>query len=502
LTPTGEARSLDRKTCSTGCALAARGAQEDASPHHPKEEESMARYHRRVGAALAASAALAFAGAAGAQQSISVWFTKAFYPAEEQALQEVIKKFEAKTGVKVDLSLYSPEDVVTKSVAAVEAGNPPDVGFGFTYDFRVTGKWAFEGKLEDLSDVIRPIESQFLPGPLSTTYLLNGKTGKKSYYAAPVEMQLMHINYWIDLVEQAGFKESDIPNDWKGFWSFWCDKLQPALRQKTGTRVYAIGHPASVQASDTFYSFHMFMNAYDVQVVDENGKLVLDQPKNKGGLVKALADYAAIVKKGCSPASSVNWGDADNNLNFANKTTVMTHNATISIPAAQFDAMNRATSTPEQKDIARKNYYQLIRTRGFPEKATGGPLPQLAAVKTAVIFTDAKNKARGKEFLAFLLQEDNLQSFVEGSLGRWVPVTKRASVAPFWTDGKDPHRKAVQQQVSQGIVFFPFVYNWKFTVVNAENAWGRATARIAKDNLPPETAADELISRIKQILAQ
>lgn len=83
----------------------------------------MARFHRRVGAALAASAALAFAGTAGAQQTISVWFTKAFYPAEEQALTEVIKKFEAKTGVKVDLSLYSPEDVVTKSVAAVEAAS-------------------------------------------------------------------------------------------------------------------------------------------------------------------------------------------------------------------------------------------------------------------------------------------------------------------------------------------------------------------------------------------
>ena len=194
----------------------------------------------------------------------------------------------------------------------------------------------------------------------------------------------------------------------------------------------------------------MFMNAYDVQVVDEDGKLTLDQPKNRAGLVKALADYAAIVKKGCSPASSVNWTDVDNNLNFANKTTVMTHNATISIPAAQFDAMNRATSTPEQKATARTNYYEKIRTRGFPDKATGGSLPQLAAVKTAVVFADAKNKARGKEFLAFLLEEDNLQPFVEGSLGRWVPVTKRASVAPFWTDGKDPHRKAVQQQVSQG----------------------------------------------------
>src|SRR5262249_18694805 len=145
----------------------------------------MCRFHPRVGAALVASAALAFAGAAAAQQTLTVWFTKAFYPAEDQALQDVIKKFEAKTGVKVDLSLYSPEDIVTKSVAAVEAGNPPDVGFGLTYDFRVTGKWAYEGKLENLDGIIKPIASHFLPGPLSATWLLHRQTSRKHYYAAP-----------------------------------------------------------------------------------------------------------------------------------------------------------------------------------------------------------------------------------------------------------------------------------------------------------------------------
>jgi len=124
--------------------------------------------------------------------------------------------------------------------------------------------------------------------------------------------------------------------------------VTPAARAK-GSRVFAIGHPASVQASDTFYSFHMFMNAYDVEIVDENGKLLLDQPKNKAGLTKALADYAAIVKKGCSPASSVNWGDVDNNLNFANKTTAMTHNATISIASKWLDDMNNDKLTAEQR---------------------------------------------------------------------------------------------------------------------------------------------------------
>jgi len=437
---------------------------------------------------------------ANAQEKLQVWWTKAFYPSEDKALKDVVEKFQKKTGVTVDISLFSPEDVVTKSVSAVEAGTPPDVGFGLTYDFRVTGKWAFEGKLEDLTDVLTPLKDQYLPGPLSTTFLKNGKANKTAYYAVPVEMQLMHINYWIDMLADAGFKESDIPQGWKPFWDFWCDKVQGALRAK-GQRVFGIGHPASVQASDTFYSFHMFMNAYNVQVVDDAGNLVLDKPENKAGLAKAIADYASIVSRGCSPASSVNWGDVDNNLNFANKTTVLTHNATISIPAAQFDTMNKAESTPEQKATAKTNYYEKIRTRGFPDKPNGGKLPQLAAVKTAVVFADSKNKARAKEFLAFFLAEENLTPYVEGSLGRWVPVMKKASTAAFWTDGKDPHRAAVQKQVAEGIVFFPFTKNWKFTVINAENVWGRATARVAKDGIKPEEAAEELIGRVKQILA-
>ena len=47
-----------------------------------------------------------------------------------------------------------------------------------------------------------------------------------------------------------------------------------------------------------------------------------------------------------------------------------------------------------------------------------------AAVKTGVIFKDAKNKPAAKKFVAFLLEEANLTPYVEGSLGRWFPVQK------------------------------------------------------------------------------
>ena len=46
------------------------------------------------------------------------------------------------------------QDMIPKTVAALDAGTPPDVAYADVYDFQVTGKWAFDGKLEDISDII------------------------------------------------------------------------------------------------------------------------------------------------------------------------------------------------------------------------------------------------------------------------------------------------------------------------------------------------------------
>jgi multiple sugar transport system substrate-binding protein len=45
------------------------------------------------------------------------------------------------------------QDGIPKTVAALDSGNPPDVAYIDVYDFQVLGKWAYEGKLEDLTDV-------------------------------------------------------------------------------------------------------------------------------------------------------------------------------------------------------------------------------------------------------------------------------------------------------------------------------------------------------------
>ena len=191
--------------------------------------------------------------------------------------------------------------MIPKTVAALDAGTPPDVAYGDVFDFQVAGKWAFEGKLEDISDIINPIKGQFEPNALATTFLYNDKAKKKAYYAFPTKQQTMHIQYWIDMLGQAGFKETDIPKTWKEYWTFWCDKVQSGYRKATGTRMFAIGHPMGVDSSDSFYSFLTFMDAYNVKLVDDNGKLLVDDPKVRAGLINAVKEYSDIYTRGCTP---------------------------------------------------------------------------------------------------------------------------------------------------------------------------------------------------------
>ena len=169
----------------------------------------------------------ATAPALAQQKTITVWFGKGFYKSEDDALLEAIKKFEAKTGIKVELSQYAIQDMIPKTVAALDSGTVPDVAYSDSYDVQAQGKWAFEGKLEDLGDILTPMKSAFAPNTLETALLYNDVAKKKAYYGFPLKQQSMHVQIWQDMLEQAGFKQSDIPTKWEDYWSFWCDKVQP-----------------------------------------------------------------------------------------------------------------------------------------------------------------------------------------------------------------------------------------------------------------------------------
>ena len=448
--------------------------------------------------AMVAAGLISAVGPAFAQEKLTVWWVKGFYKAEDDALFAAIRKFEEKNkNIKIDLSLYPIQDMIPKTVAALDSGNPPDLAYADTYDFQVTAKWAYDGKLEDVTSVIDKVRNNFEPAALSTTFLYNNQAKNRAYYAYPIKQQTMHIQYWKDMLAESGYKESDIPKDWNSYWDFWCSKVQAGYRQKTGKRGFGSGFPMGVDSTDSFFSFLTFMDAYNVKLVNDSGKLLVDDPSVRAVLISAMNDYTSVYAKGCTPPSSTSWKDPDNNVAFHNKTIVMTHNATISIAAKWLDDMNNQALTQEQRDLGKKNYYDLIATAGFPLKPDGTKMIYRSAVKTGVIFKDAKRKDLAKQFLAFMLEEQNLTPYVEGSLGRWFPVTKAAQQRPFWK--ADPARLAVYNQFMSGTTPFEITKNFKFTVLNNENVWAKAMNRILNEKVPTDKAVDEMIARIKEV---
>src|SRR5918995_6560617 len=117
---------------------------------------------RLARAALAATFLTAASTQAFAQDLV-IWWNKSYYPEEDQQFDKTVAAFEKETGIDVEYVFYTNEDVPRKVLAALTAGAPPDLSYGFLFDLQHTARWAADGVLEDVSDVVETIRPNLLP---------------------------------------------------------------------------------------------------------------------------------------------------------------------------------------------------------------------------------------------------------------------------------------------------------------------------------------------------
>ncbi|WP_206602835.1 ABC transporter substrate-binding protein [Leptolyngbya ohadii] len=418
---------------------------------------------------------------------LRIFWNQGFYAEEDQALQKAIADWERQSHIKVELSLFSSDDILNQAVIALENNDPPDILFAHRADYTLQPRWALEGKLADVSDVVRSVEPQYSPTALNAAHLYNKTTQQRSYYGVPIELQTIHVHYWRDLLEQVNLKDTDIPNDWNGFWQFW-QRSQQRIRQQ-GEPVYGLGLPLSPKASDTFFLFEQLLEANNIQLLDDQGKLRLTDPAVSQGLIAVLDWLTGIYRSGYVPKAALNWVDSDNNVTFLNHSALMTVNSSLSIPASQ-------RADPQV-------YRQQLVTRPFPSKPDGSPMSYLVSVKQAVIFANSRNPQAAKDFLTYLIQPDRLNTYIKESLGRWFPVMPDSLQDTFWQNTQDPHISAGIRQFQQHSTRpFYHVLNPAYSQVQAENVWGNTLHRILINRLSPEAAVNEAIMRIDQIFAE
>lgn len=415
--------------------------------------------------------------------SLNIWWNKGFYLEEDLAFQQIVSQWEKKSSTPIKLIFITDANMKQQTEKAVKKGDLPDIFFGHVTDINWSPRWAWEGKLADVSDVVEPVKELFAPNAINSINLYNNVAKKRSYYAVPLQQQTIHISYWRDLIKEAGMGE--IPQDWDGFWNYW-KQAQDKLRQQGHQDIYALGFPMSPGATDTYFMFEQFLEAYNVKLLDEKGQLLVDNPQVRQGIIKVLNWCTNFYKEGYVPPTALSWQNPDNNVNFLNRTVLMTPNPSLSIPASQ----------KQDPDL----YYNKIGTLEFPNQPDGKPTRYMASVKQAVIFASSKNQQAAKNFLSFLIQPENLGNYTKNSAGRQFPAMPQLLKDPFWKDPKDPHISVAAKQFTEGQTRpFYSVLNPAYVQVQEENVWGKALNRITIDNLSPEQAADEAITRIKNI---
>jgi multiple sugar transport system substrate-binding protein len=358
------------------------------------------------GTALAATGALAGSGLldwakAWAQESpwkpekdaqLSLLRWKRFIQAEEDAFMELVANFTKATGVKVNVSSESLDDVQPKASVAANTGSGPDLFWGL-YSL----PHLFPQKCVELTDVADYLGKKYGGWvPSAVTY---GKSGEK-WIGIPVAYNGNVINYRKSSMEKAGFKEA--PKTTDEFLAF-----AKAMKAQNTPGGMALGHASG----DGNAWVHWCLWAFGGNLVDQSDKVIINSPETEKGLEYAKQLYEQFIP------GTASWNDAFNNKAFLAGEIHWTNNG-VSIYAA---------AKAEKKDMAAD-----IDHASWPIGPVGKPT-EFHIAYPIMVMTYSKFPQASKAFIAFMMEAANLDPWVEKSVGYLTPGLTAYEKNPVWT---------------------------------------------------------------------
>jgi multiple sugar transport system substrate-binding protein len=423
-----------------------------------------------------------------AATTIEAWFGQGFVQDEDVALNKLVANYQTTSGNKVELSIIPFAPLRQKIVSAITSGVVPDLMEA--QDLQTIPLQAWQNNLLDVSDIVETQKSHYAENVLTSLYLYNKETKKRSYYGVPMKTFATPFHIWGSLIEKAGFKPADMPKTWDAFIDFF-KPVQKELQKQGMRHTYATGFVVSTIGVDPINTFNAFTVAYGGQdMVTKDGKYHGSDPPVREALIKMLATLSKMFKEGYIPPSSLNWNDADDNNAFHSKLCVMDYDGSLS------------TELPHIKNT--QEYEHDIITGRLPLSNDGKQLPVQAGVFGPMIPKGAKNVDVAKEFVKYAIQPEVLNEYLKGGLGRWaIPMPATAKNDPWWLDPKDTHRSTHTQMALFGpTIPWYEAYNPAIAEVNAEHVYQKAFSEIISGGAKVDQAVDQAIKRIEGIFAK
>jgi multiple sugar transport system substrate-binding protein len=445
----------------------------------------------RASVGLAAASALSRPYIANAQAKTAVcWINQGFVPEEDAAMVKVCEDYMKASGNKLDYSIMPFMAMNQKTISALTSGDVPDLLF-MDAPSSILPQNAWDDKILDVSDVVAEFEPKLSDTAKLGSTFYNKATKKRSYYLCPIKQGATPFHIWSDLVEKAGLKVSEIPQNWDGVWTYLKEAQKP-LRAKGMRHVYACGlQITTVGPNDGNNVFTHFLIANGGEgIITPDGKLHTDDPKIREAAIKSVEFMTNLYKEGVVPPEALSWNDADDNNGFHEKLFVMDFDGTLSTELAMI------------KD--KQAFLHDMLTLAPVNKNDGTPMKTQINAGGGFIPKGAKGVEVAKDFMKYFMQPQVMNENLKGGLGRWVPAIPQAvKDDPWWLNSGEPCLKPYVEEAVLNPTLPVFEgYSPAWGQANAEQLWGQAHADVIKNGMKVADAVDKAFKRCNEIFAK
>jgi len=380
--------------------------------------------------------------------------------ADEAIFRENVAKFEKEMKIPTRVDFVGWEDLRPQVGVAANTGAGPDVVLAWPDDPHL-----FADKIVEVSDVAEYLGKKYGGWyPLAEVY--GKKRGTQNWLAIPMGGSGGPAVYRKSWVKEAGF--DTIPRDHENFL-----KLCQNLKKNGHPSGFALGNAVG----DANAYCHWLLWSFGGFISDEQGKVAINSKETINALKYAKEMYPTMI------AGTLAWQDPSNNKAFIGGEISLTQNGVSIYYALKND--------PKTAELAADTDHAPM-PFGLIDKR-----PETALIVNGMIFKHSKYPNAAKEFLRYMMEQEQYEKWLTGCLGYWAQPLRAYAQADVWKS--DPKLLAYRDACET-----PFYNGYKGPISQAS---GAATAdyvnvqmfaAVASGQASPEDAVKEAERRAKR----
>jgi len=417
-----------------------------------------------TGGAAAGLHVLRTSASAQPKTKLRVWLFKSFVTAGNDVLAKHIEAWAKERKVDVGMDWATFGDREQKFVAAIEAGNPPDLA-----EMNIYGPMRYKAALRDVSKVATGVASG-KGGHLPFAERAMKADGK--FLGVPRYAMTTVFFIRRDIMEAKGLKPPKVYDP---------DVVEFA-RKTTDVSKDLWGFGQTLNRSDDGDGFMSnILWDYGGGVWDKDGKPALGTAFLKQNMAALQFAVDTIKKHKIQPPGVMGWTDDSNNEAYMAGKLVTTNNG-----ASLYYAM-----VQKKHELAPKTL--LVLTPGGPAGSFVG-----SSCYNWAIFQKSKQAELCEDLIRWVEDESRFNEYVQASVGQAGPVYKARVDNPYWKS--DANFDAIVQNILKSVnLGYPGPMTPAAAEVQGQKILTDMAGRVVVGGLSPEQALKEAHGRIEEI---